>query len=87
MTAFPGPELSRPRTKDDIAPTPEGLDLFSHIENLCSEEDRLLGIAEHERTQHERERLRAIGAELDRIWQHLRERAERLARRPSSQPR
>jgi Protein of unknown function (DUF2630) len=85
MTAFPGPELSRPQTKDDLAPKPEGLDLFAHIEHLCSEEDRLLAISEHERSEHEHERLRATRAELDRIWEHLRQRAERVARRPPSQ--
>jgi hypothetical protein len=85
MTAFPGPELSRPRTKDDVAPKPEGLDLFAHIENLCSEEDRLLAISEQERSEHEHERLHAIRTELDRIWEHLRQRAERLAHRPASQ--
>ena len=81
MTAFPGPEIPRERGPGDVAPEPSQFDLYAHIEGLCSEEDRLLEIAEQERTQEHHERLRHLGAELDRAWEHLRARAERLGRR------
>jgi DNA-binding transcriptional LysR family regulator len=81
MSAFPGGEIPRPRTPGDVAPEPAGLELYTHIEGLCGEEDRLLEIAEEERDQAQHERLRAITAELDRIGEHLRERADRLRHR------
>jgi DNA-binding transcriptional LysR family regulator len=81
MSAFPGGEIRRPRSPGDVAPEPAGLELYTHIEHLCGEEDRLLEIAEEERDQAHHERLRAISAELDRIWEHLHERAERLRHR------
>jgi hypothetical protein len=86
MTAFPGPETERPRGPEDIASMPAGLAAFAHIEGLCGEEARLLAIPHEERTREHHDRLRAIGDELDRIWEHLRERAERLGRpRPGAQ--
>jgi hypothetical protein len=81
MSAFPGGEIRRPRSPGDVAPEPAGLELYGHIEGLCGEEDRLLEIAEQERTQEQHERLHAITAELNRSWDHLRERAERLRHR------
>ncbi|MCW3064929.1 MAG: hypothetical protein JWN32_2101 [Solirubrobacterales bacterium] len=86
MTAFPGPELERPRTKDDVAPRPEALDVFARIEGLSGEEERLLAIPAAERSRAERDRLHAIAGELDRIWEHLRKRAARLGHRPGSDP-
>ena len=80
MSAFPGGETRRPSSPGDFA-EPAGLEAYAHVEGLCGEEDRLLEIAEHERTQEQHERLRAIAAELDRSWEHLRERAERLRHR------
>jgi Protein of unknown function (DUF2630) len=82
MTAFPGPEIEREREPRDVAPEPYQLDAYAHIEGLCSEEDRLLEMSEEERTEAHHKRLHAIGAELDRAWEHLRKRAERLERRP-----
>jgi hypothetical protein len=83
MTAFPGAE--QPRGPDDYAPIPPGPSLFAHIEGLTGEERRLLATAPEDRTPHEHERLRAISEELDRIWDHLRERAERLGRRTAGE--
>jgi Protein of unknown function (DUF2630) len=77
MEAFFGAETRQPREPRDIASEPAGLDLYAHVEGLCAEEDRLLGMAEHERTDEHHARLRAIEQELDRAWAHLRERAHR----------
>jgi Protein of unknown function (DUF2630) len=79
MTAFPGREL--PRTKEDLAPDPPELGLFARVENLCGEEDALLKIPAKERSRQHDSRLRDIGAELDRAWERLRERVERLEHR------
>lgn len=79
MTAFPGAE--QPRGPEDYAPIPSDLSLFARIEGLTGEERRLLATAHENRTPQEHERLRAIGEELDRVWDHLRERAERLGHR------
>jgi hypothetical protein len=77
MTAFPGPEIRRPVEPGDVAPEPAGLDLYAHVEGLCAEEDRILEMAEEERTEAHHARLRAIEGELDRAWAHLRDRAHR----------
>ena len=55
--------------------------LFARIEGLVGQEDALLRIPALERSEEDRRRLRSIGAELDRVFGKLRERAERLARR------
>jgi hypothetical protein len=63
----------------ELSELPEGLELFARIEGLVGEEAVLLATLPEQRKDHERERLRAIAEELDRIWERLRERAERLA--------
>jgi hypothetical protein len=56
------------------------LGVFAHIEGLTGEEAALLAIPAEHRNPEQHERLRAITHELDRIFEHLRERArERLA--------
>jgi hypothetical protein len=50
-------------TVKDLSPIPPELELFARIEGLVGEE---------------RDRLREISAELDRIWEKLQERATRL---------
>jgi hypothetical protein len=55
--------------------------LFARIEGLAGEEDALLRIPARERSREQNDRLGSIGAELDRAWEKLRERAERLAHR------
>ncbi|HET7046951.1 MAG TPA: DUF2630 family protein [Solirubrobacteraceae bacterium] len=62
----------------DPTPVPSEFDTYAHIEGLVGEETRLREIAEQDRTQEHHERLRAISGELDRVWERLRERAERL---------
>jgi hypothetical protein len=58
--------------------------LFARIEGLAGEEEALLRIPARERTAEQHHRLRSIGAELDRVWERLRGRAEQLAgRRPA----
>jgi hypothetical protein len=54
---------------------PESMQVFSRIEGLTRQEDALLRIPAHERTSEQRNRLRAIGAELDKVLAHLQARA------------
>jgi hypothetical protein len=58
--------------------------LFARIEGLVGQEDALLRIPARERSEDDRRRLRSIGGELDRVFEKLRERAERLARREAA---
>jgi hypothetical protein len=67
-----------PRTADDLSPIPYELRLFARIEGLVGEEAALLAIPHEKRRRDQHERLRAISAELDRIWEMLRERTHRL---------
>jgi hypothetical protein len=66
---------------DDKAAPPADLSLFARIEGLVGEERALLEIPVRERSQTQKERLRDLGDELDRMWETLRARAERLAAR------
>ena len=75
----------RLRRANDLAAGPPEVELFARIEGLCGEEAALLAIPAKERNQHQRDRLRAIAGELDRAWHLLRERAERLGLRDSSE--
>jgi hypothetical protein len=54
---------------------PEATRVFSRIEGLIGEERALLHVPARERTREQRERLHAIGAELDRVFERLRRRA------------
>jgi hypothetical protein len=56
---------------------PTEFDSYAHIEGLEREETRLLETAEKDRKPEHHERLRAVSAELDRVWERLRDRAER----------
>jgi hypothetical protein len=62
----------------DRADVSADLGLFARIEGLVGEEKALLEIPARERTRQQRDRLRDVGAELDRIWESLRARAARL---------
>jgi hypothetical protein len=62
----------------DLSPVPPELELFARIEGLVGEERALLAVPLEQRKQQQHERLRAIGDELDRIWEKLSERAKRL---------
>ena len=75
----------RLRRANDLAAGPPDVELFARIERLCGEEAALRAIPADERNQHQRDRLRAIAGELDRAWHLLRERAERLGLRDSSE--
>jgi hypothetical protein len=75
----------RLRRANDLAAGPPEVELFARIEGLSGEEAALLAIPANERNQHQRDRLRAIAGELDRAWHLLRERAERLGLRDSSE--
>jgi hypothetical protein len=74
-----------PRGKEDFAPTPEGIKLFAHIEDLVGQEDALLTIPAKQRTSEQHARLSEIGRELDRIFEKLRERAGRATHRTAEQ--
>jgi Protein of unknown function (DUF2630) len=77
MSVFPGGEGPLERRE----PHQHGeLALYGHVEGLCGEEAELLGIEEHERTAEQHARLRAIREDLDRVWEHLSERAHRHGR-------
>ena len=49
--------------------------IFARVENLIGQERALLQVPDRERTREQRDRLQAIGAELDRVFERLRERA------------
>jgi hypothetical protein len=67
------PEAERPEGPLEHNP---GASLFAHTEGLMGEEQALLLIPAQERKAHEHERLRAIGEELDRVYERLHERAK-----------
>jgi hypothetical protein len=54
---------------------------FARVERLIGEEKALLEIPAAERTAEQHDRLRTIGQELDRLWDRLRERADRIGHR------
>jgi predicted nuclease with TOPRIM domain len=78
QAGFPPSELK------DLSHIPSGLETYAHLEHVVGEETRLLEEAEEARKQEHRERLHEISGELDRVWETLRERAERLGRRRAS---
>ena len=65
-------------TAKDLSPISPELGLFARIEGLVGEEAALLAIPSHERRHEQRDRLREIAAELDRIWEKLEQRATHL---------
>jgi hypothetical protein len=70
-----------PRPPVEPPALPEGSsaeETFARIEGLVGQELALLRIPAARRTSEQRERLRSIGEELDRIWDKLRERVPRL---------
>jgi hypothetical protein len=54
---------------------PEAMRVFSRIEHLIGQEHALLQVPDRERTREQRDRLRGIGTELDRVFERLRQRA------------
>ena len=54
---------------------PEAMRVFSRIEDLIGQERALLHVPDRERTHEQRERLHGIRAELDRVFERLRQRA------------
>lgn len=77
MSAFPGAEP--PLADAKAAPEPSDVTYFSRIEDLVGEEAALLTVPPDERSQGQRDRLHAIAADLDGIFDTLRARARRLA--------
>ena len=86
MNARPAtdPSLADPR---DLSPIPDELRLFARIEGLVGEEAALLAVPHHKRSDQQRQRLRVIGEELDRVWEALRDRAEHLHGKARTSPR
>ena len=75
------PDEERARAHDqDLSPIPRDLEVYAHVEGLVGEENELLKEAEESRKEERRQRLHAIGEELDRAWETLRRRAERRAK-------
>jgi hypothetical protein len=79
-TSFP---FGDPESRGELIPRDEtgvsdDLELFARIEGLAHEERALLAIPAEQRHAEHHDRLRAVTEELDRIWEHLRARAERL---------
>jgi hypothetical protein len=79
MTVFEG--LEPERGPEDYIPGSSDIALYARVEGLVGEETALLAIPAEDRAEHHHERLKAISEELDRVFEHLRERAERLGRR------
>ena len=77
MTAFPGPEP--PLATALSTPDPNDVTYLSRIEDLVGEEAALLAIPADQRDQTQRDRLRTIATDLDRIFETLRRRAQRLS--------
>jgi hypothetical protein len=73
-----------PTNVKDLSPIPPELELFARIEGLVGEEAALLVIPREKRDRKQHERLLALSAELDRIWERLRKRAEQLGGRHES---
>jgi hypothetical protein len=59
----------------DKAEVPADLGLFARVEGLVGEERALLQIPLRERSQQQKDRLRDVGRELDRIREALRTRS------------
>jgi hypothetical protein len=70
-------EESLERGLKDLGHVPAGVHFFAHIEGLTGEEDALLKVPPHKRTRAQHERLHAITHELDRLHEHLEQRAHR----------
>jgi hypothetical protein len=84
MTRVAGFSADEPLAREhdrDLGRPPQGLDAYAHIEGLVDEESELQETAEENLRDEHRHRLHAIGQELDRAWEALRQRAER---RPKS---
>jgi hypothetical protein len=79
MSMFGG-AAETPPEGGQLVPEQSELEAYAHVEGLCGEEAALLEVPEHEREPHQHERLKAISAELDRVWERMRERADRLGR-------
>jgi hypothetical protein len=62
---------------DDRAEVPAEAGLFARIEGLVGEERALLEIPARKRSEQQKDRLRDLTTELDRIWAALRDRAVR----------
>jgi hypothetical protein len=83
MAGFPPPPDMHPemqRGPGDYGTIPHDIATFARIEGLVGEEHALLQIPARERTREQDDRLHHITTELDRIFEHLRERAERIGR-------
>jgi Protein of unknown function (DUF2630) len=85
MNVFEG--LEPERGPEDFEPGSPDIELFARVEGLVGEEAALLAIPDKDRSPHHHARLKAIEEELDRVFEHLRERAERLGRRGSADER
>ncbi len=65
-----------PEDRNDLGEPESDLDVYTHLEHLVGEEARLREEQLEHLKEERHERLRVIEAELDRVWEMLRERAE-----------
>jgi hypothetical protein len=72
--------FEQPRGQEDLATARPGLEHLARIGGLRGEVAAALAVPAKERDRHRHNRLRAITKELDRRWEKLCERAERLGR-------
>ena len=73
-----------PEDRNDLGEPESDLDVYAHLEHLVGEETRLKEQqVEHLKEEHH-ERLRALEAELDHVWEMLRDRADRHGKTGSS---
>jgi Protein of unknown function (DUF2630) len=79
MSIFAQAGVPPTKVKDLSSIRPE-LELFARIEGLVGEEAALLALPRAKRDQKQHQRLLALSAELDRIWERLGKRAEHLGR-------
>lgn len=73
---YPDEEIAREHDRD-LSPVPHELEVYTHVEGLVGEEERLLEEIEEASKKEHHERLQAIAHELDHAWETLRRRAER----------
>lgn len=79
MTGFVGWDDAEARKEiaDERVPGHPDLAVYEHLEGLVGEEQDLLEVPDHERSEHQHHRLRELGEELDRVFEKLHARSGR----------
>jgi hypothetical protein len=81
VTVYPGWDDAQAREESAPERMPDNpeLRMFARIEGLVGEEEALLKIPARERTSEQEGRVQELGERLDRLFDRLRQRAERLS--------